>query len=576
LRSRIFFKLMLVFLLVIGASALTLELAVRSAWERILREQIERNLRQKTQMFAHRVETDRQHSLADIAAQEGQAAGARATIIDPTGTVLADSEAEPGTMENHAHRSEFVAALAGQIGVGERKSHTLAIPFLYVAAPVSGGAVRLAYPLAEIEITNRQLGKALLWGSLAAFLVALIVAAAAAQYVARRLRRIVEFAEHIASGDLTARIASTSFDEIGRVAAALDKTAGKLEESFARIRTGQRELETLLNSMKDAVIAVDAEGRVQWANRGMDRLLPHTPRLNGPVVDCVRDPDFLAAIRGAARNLTYTSARSFTIAPGRTFDVTAAPMPGGGAVAVLRDLTETERVEKTRRDFIANVSHELRTPLTSIQGYAETLLDSSQGNNHVREFLEIIRKNAARMSRLTEDLLTLARVESGEQRFDIQDVVSEELLQDAVESFREIARQYGVELLREDTAVSTSVNADREAIHQVFANLIENALKYAAAGKHVVLGAREAGNAVEFYVRDFGPGISSEHLPRLFERFYRVDKARSRESGGTGLGLAIAKHIVLAHGGVIRAESELNHGSTFLFTLPRASRPQSK
>ena len=575
MRRRIFFKLMLVFLLVIGASALTLELSVRSAWERILREQIERNLRQKAQMFAHRVETDRQHSLADIAAQEGQAAGARATIIDPTGRVLADSEADPGTMENHAHRSEFVAALAGQIGVGERKSHTLGIPFLYVAAPVSGGAVRLAYPLSEIETTNHQLGKALLWGSLAAFLFALIIAAAAAQYVARRLRRIVEFAERIASGDLTARIASTSVDEIGRVAAALDKTAGKLEESFARVRTGQRELETLLNSMQDAVIAVDAEGRVQWANRGMDRLLPHAPRLNGPVVDCVRDPDFLAAIRGAARNQAYTSARSITIAPGRTFDVTAAPMPGGGAVAVLRDLTETERMEKTRRDFIANVSHELRTPLTSIQGYAETLLDSSQGNDHVREFLEIIRKNAARMSRLTEDLLTLARVESGEQRFDVQDVASEELLQDALESFREMARQYGVELLKEDAAASASVNADREAIHQVFANLIENALKYAAAGKQVVLGAREVGNAVEFYVRDFGPGISSEHLPRLFERFYRVDKARSRESGGTGLGLAIAKHIVLAHGGAIRAESELNHGSTFLFTLPRSSKPQA-
>jgi two-component system phosphate regulon sensor histidine kinase PhoR len=292
-------------------------------------------------------------------------------------------------------------------------------------------------------------------------------------------------------------------------------------------------------------------------------------------VDSVRDPDFLSAVQGAMREQVVTSARSNTIAPGRSFDVTAAPMPGGGAVAVLRDLTETERMEKTRRDFIANVSHELRTPLTSIQGYAETLLDSSSESNHVREFLEIIRKNAARMSRLTEDLLTLARVESGEQRFDIQEVSSEELLQDAVESFREVARTYGVELVDENTALSRTVDADREAVHQVFSNLIENAFKYAAAGKKVVLGAREAGSSIEFYVKDFGPGIPSEHLARLFERFYRVDKARSRESGGTGLGLAIAKHIVLAHGGTIRAESELNHGSTFLFTLPRSSNPDS-
>ena len=249
-------------------------------------------------------------------------------------------------------------------------------------------------------------------------------------------------------------------------------------------------------------------------------------------------------------------------------------MPGGGAVAVLRDLTETERVEKTRRDFIANVSHELRTPLTSIQGYAETLLDGATDKDHVREFLEIIRKNAFRMSRLTEDLLTLARVESGETRFDPEVVSPTELLQDAVESFREIARERQVEL-RVEHDCSDAVRADREAIHQVFANLIDNALKYAAGGRQLLLGARRRDHVIEFYVQDFGPGIPSEHLPRLFERFYRVDKARSRESGGTGLGLAIAKHIVLAHGGKIRAESDLNHGSTFLFTLPIANSMKS-
>jgi len=566
-RSRIFFKLMFVFLLVIGATAITLQLTVHKVWERTLHEQIERNLRQKTLMFAYRVEADRQHSLADITSQEGQAAGARATVIDPTGKVLADSEADPSTMENHARRKEFAAALAGQMGVDERGSRSVSVPFLYVAAPVSGGAVRLAYPLPEMEITDRPLAVALFWGSLAAFVFAMAVAAAASQYVGRRLQRIVNFAERVAGGDLTARIASSSTDEIGQVAAALDKTTRGVEESYARVQTSQRELETLLNSMQDAVIAVDVDGRVQWANRGMDRLLLRAPRLNAPLIDSVRDPEFLAAIQQAAREQVVTSARSNTIASGRTFDVTAAPMPGGGAVAVLRDLTETERMEKSRRDFIANVSHELRTPLTSIQGYTETLLDSPLADNHVREFLEIIRKNSARMSRLTEDLLTLARVESGEQRFDIQRVSTEELLQDAWESFREVARSYGVELEMENSVPTVYVNADREAIHQIFSNLIENALKYAASGKKVILGARESEIGVEFYVRDLGPGISSEHLHRLFERFYRVDKARSRESGGTGLGLAIAKHIVLAHGGTIRAESELHHGSSFLFNL---------
>jgi two-component system phosphate regulon sensor histidine kinase PhoR len=562
---------MFVFLLVIGVTAITLQLTVREVWQRTLREQIERNLKQKTLMFAYRVDADRQHSIADIAAQEGQAAGARATVIDPTGKVLADSEADPSTMEIQSYRKEFVSALGGQVGMDERKSQTLGVPFVFVAAPVSGGAVRLAYPLPEIEITDRPLGKALFWGSLTALAFALLVAAIAAQFVGWRLQRIVDFAERVAGGDLTARIASTSTDEIGQVASALDKTTRRVEESFARVQTSQRELETLLNSMQDAVIAVDVDGRVQWANRGMDRLLLRAPRLNAPLIDSVRDPDFLAAIQEAARDQVVTSARSNTITAGRTFDVTAAPMPGGGAVAVLRDLTETERMEKTRRDFIANVSHELRTPLTSIQGYTETLLDGTIEDAHVRDFLEIIRKNAARMARLTEDLLTLARVESGEHRFDMQRVGAEEILQAAFESFREVARSYGVEpgveLVIENAVPGANVNADREAIHQIFSNLIENALKYAAPGKKVILGARAAEHGVEFYVRDLGPGISSEHLPRLFERFYRVDKARSRESGGTGLGLAIAKHIVLAHGGTIRAESELNHGSTFLFTL---------
>ncbi len=575
MRSRIFVKLMFVFLLVIGASAITLQWTVHQVWERTLREQVERNLRQKTLMFAYRVEADRQHSLADIASQEGQAAGARATVIDPTGKVLADSEVDATTLDNQSHRREFASALAGQIGAEERGSQPLGVPVLYVAAPVSGGAVRLAYPLPEMEITDHPLVVALFWGSLTALVFAVVVAAAAAQYVGRRLQRIVNFAERVSGGDLTARIASTSTDEIGQVAAALDKTTRRVEESYARVQTSQRELETLLNSMQDAVVAVDGEGRIQWANRSMDRLLARAPRQQAPLIDSVRDPDFLSAIQAAARDQVVASARSNTIAAGRIFDVTAAPMPGGGAVAVLRDLTETERMEKSRRDFIANVSHELRTPLTSIQGYTETLLDSPIEDNHVREFLEIIRKNGARMSRLTEDLLTLARVESGEQRFDIQPVAVEVLLQNALESFHEVARTYGVELVVENLVPGAHVNADREAIHQIFSNLIENALKYAASGRKIILGARASADSVEFYVRDFGPGISSEHLPRLFERFYRVDKARSRESGGTGLGLAIAKHIVLAHGGSIRAESELNHGSVFLFALATGPRSGS-
>ena len=578
MKNRIFFKLLAVFVVVIAATAAILDVMIGAAWETSLRTEIERNLTQKTLLFAHRVETDQTHTLTEIASQEGLTAGARATIIDASGKVLADSEANPANMENHASREEFVAALNGRTGENERRSAAVGTPFLYVAAPFSGGAVRLAYPLSDVEAVQTQVHRRLIWGSSIAFFIALLIAALASVWTSRRLEHIVDVAARIEQGDLRARVRDTPLDEIGRVAAAIDKTAGQVERSFAAVQSSQRQLETLLNSMQDAVIAVSSDGLVQWANQPMDRLIPQHARLNAPVVETIRDPDFLAAVKSATASKQVKTTRATSIVPGRAFDVTAAPLPDGGAVAVLRDLTETERVEKTRRDFIANVSHELRTPLTSIQGYSETLLDlSSETSTPNREFLEIIRKNAARMSRLTEDLLTLARVESGETRFDTESVPPVEILRDAEESFREIARSQDVELTivenngdRGTVDSLSPVRADREAIHQVFSNLIDNAMKYGRSGGRIVLGARPARRGVEFYVQDFGAGIASEHLPRLFERFYRVDKARSRESGGTGLGLAIAKHIMLAHGGSIRAESDLNHGSTFLFTLPTA------
>jgi two-component system, OmpR family, phosphate regulon sensor histidine kinase PhoR len=572
-KNRIFFKLLAAFVLVIAAATATLDFSIRRTWEASLREEIERNLRQKTVMFANLVNTDRKHDLKDVVSQEGQAAGARATVIDPRGKVLADSEAPSSSTEDQARTPEFAAALRGEIGSDVRQSRTVGVPFLYVAAPVEGGAVRLAYPLSDVQTALNRVPHTLFMGSLLALGVALLISGAVAAFTARRLERIRQFAKRIARGDLGVRISESSGDEIGQLAASLDKTARNLEERFAALKNSQLQLETLLNSMQDAVITVGGDDRVQWANQAMNRLVPQQTRLNAPVVETVRDPDFLRAVRAASAGRAPATARATSILPGRTFDVTAGPLPGGGAVAVLRDLTETERVEKTRRDFIANVSHELRTPLTSIQGYTETLLDGAPENNHSREFLDIIRKSATRMSRLTEDLLTLARVESGEQQFSIQPVAPGELLQEAMQSFRELARTLNVELQVEDNA-NAQIAADPEAIHQVFSNLVENALKYGAAGGRVVLGARPAPRGVEFYVKDFGPGIPSEHLPRLFERFYRVDKARSRESGGTGLGLAIAKHIVLAHQGSIRAESELNQGSTFLFVLP-ASQPRT-
>jgi len=567
-KSRIFLKLFAAALVLIAACMLTMNVLIQRAWEGMLSKEIESSMRDKTLMLATRLASTPPEQRIQVLRQVAAEADARATLMDQSGKVLFDSEADASKMENHADRPEVQEAMKGHVASSTRLSRSLHISFLYEAAPVPGGVVRLAYRLSVIDDINRQVRNNLLKTSAVAALLALALAFIAAQSIGRRLVRITAFAERVAAGDLSARIQEESSDEIAHVASALDKTARKLEESFRVVESSRQTLETLLNSMQEPVIAVAEDGRVLWANQRMERLLPSGIRLGEPLVQSARDPEILRAVQTALESRDIVVARAAKIFSGRIFDLTAAPMPGGGVVAVMHDQTEIERVEKTRRDFIANVSHELRTPLTSIQGYAETVLDHEKLSDNAHEFLEIIRKNAMRMARLTEDLLVLARVESGERSFKLDPATPQELLDEAVQTFQEIADSHDIELTVMNTA-SSMVSVDRDAIHQVFSNLIDNAMKYGEEGHKILIGACEREDGVQFFVRDFGAGIPSEHLPRLFERFYRVDKARSRESGGTGLGLAIAKHVVRAHGGTIKAESELNHGATFYFTLPR-------
>ncbi len=569
--QRVFLKLLLLIVLVVGVSTAALDMFVRRTWEASLSSQLQQNLQEKVQMFA--VRANHEQGLVpfqQLADEEAAAAHARATIIDRSGKVLGDSDAQASEMENHATRPEFVAAFKGQPGSDSRVSRTLHIEFRYVAAPTSFGAVRLAYPLSSVRAEVRKIEKDLLEASGIALLFGFAVALIAAQSVARRLHKMVVFAQEIAAGHLGARLPESGSDEIAVLATTLDKTARQLEINFRNLDSSRRQLETLLNSMNDAVVAVSPSREVVWFNGTMKGLATGVMAVGTPLIRAVRDPDFLRLVDEVLGGGKVGYATLFSVSPGRTFGMTAAPLPDGGVVCVLRDSTEIARVERTRRDFIANVSHELRTPLTSLLGYTETLFDESS-DPKARDFLDIIRRNAQRMSRLTEDLLTLARVESGEDPLEPGPVSARELLRDAQVSFNEVAKGKGV-VIEIVEAPEVQVFADRDAIHQVFANLIDNALKYAPGDKNIVLGAeeREQGN-VEFYVKDSGLGISSEHLPRLFERFYRVDKARSREAGGTGLGLAIVKHIVLNHGGEIGVTSELGHGSTFWFRLPRAA-----
>ena len=426
------------------------------------------------------------------------------------------------------------------------------------------------------------------WAALAAIWTTYSVKQAIAP-LQRAAAAIAETPE-VGSARLRSENYEPGYKDFAALSKALAGAAGHVEHSLAQSKESRRELEALLDSMQDAVIAVDAAGRIQWTNQRMQRLIPGASsqvatgsgavRVGHALVQTIRDPEVLACVRSALESMMVCDRKTTSLLPGKTFEVIASPMPGGGAVAVLHDVTRIEQVERTQRDFVANVSHELRTPLTSITGYVETLLDHERTLSPVaQEFLTTILKNATRMNRLTEDLLVMARIESAEQELHPAPVPADVLVRDAVQAMSGLVQDTDA-VLEIGDVTARQVYADQDAVLQVLSNLIENAIKYGRTRGNfqakVVVTAGEVSEpyeAVEFRVKDFGQGIASEHLTRIFERFYRVDKARSRESGGTGLGLAIAQHMVQTQGGSIRAESELNRGSTFIFTLPVAQYP---
>jgi two-component system phosphate regulon sensor histidine kinase PhoR len=435
--------------------------------------------------------------------------------------------------------------------------HTLVMEFLFrrFVEHTAGGTLRI-------------IGREAFWSGLIALLVALPLATWVAVRISTRLHRVMDFARRVADGDLTARLSETEKDELSPMEAALNRTAERLDKDFAELESSRHELAVMLDSMQEAVVAITQEGVVRWSNSVMQRIAGMQIRPGRPLVHALRDPELLACVRSALDQHELCIGRASMLTPGRVFEINAAPLPSGGALVVLHDVTGIEAAQKSRREFVANVSHELRTPLTSIQGYVETLIeDPNPGPETTREFLGIILKNATRMNRLTEDLLALASVESPDYKLSLQPARASALVKDAIDSLGGIVVDSGIKL-QFGGAPDALVMADPDAMTQVFGNLIENSLKYAKEGKRIRVGAKLVASEIQFTVEDFGPGIASDHLERIFERFYRVDKARSRESGGTGLGLAIVKHIVQAHGGRVWAESELGNGASFHFTLP--------
>jgi two-component system phosphate regulon sensor histidine kinase PhoR len=515
----------------------------------------------------------------------GAASGVRVTIIRDDGEVIGDSEVATAALvqvENHGARPEVVEAMRAGMGSSSRMSSTLGRPFLYVAVPFARakeparvvGVVRVAEPLERVERTVEGVRRLLVVAFLLALLVAIAMSSLAAHWMSRLVRELTDVARRMTTGDLSVRARLAGEDEVGELGRALDRLAGSLASSLGQLRS-ERDLQgRILDGMKEGVLVLDKEGRILLMNPALrEMLLLAASDVGRLLIESVRHAELHELIE-QARGEEGTVSDELEI-PGikpRRVLLHATALAGeqGGVLAVFVDVTDLRRLESLRRDFVANVSHELRTPVTAVRSAAETLRDAALKDPDPRtaeRFVDIIVRNSERLQSLIEDLLELSRLESNQFSLKKEKVDVAVMANLVLSLFRERAERKGIRLVAEIAPGLPIVETDQRAVEQVVSNLVDNAVKYCPAGSVVRLRG-VASDGVTISVEDTGPGIAAKHLPRLFERFYRVDAGRSRDVGGTGLGLSIVKHLVEAMGGEVTVKSSVGEGSTFEVRLP--------
>jgi len=508
----------------------------------------------------------------------GRATGMRVTLISPAGAVLADSDVSPSALagvENHAARPEVAEALAGRVGRDERRSGTLGRPFLYLAIPLEGGALRLAADSARVDAEVSALSRALVVAGAAGLALAAALAAGFATLLTRRVRELEGVVKAIAAGDLGQRLPWRSGDELGGIASAIDDMAEQLRRRLEQASDEQARLRAVLTGMVEGVLVLDKSGRVILANPRLRELFGAWGAVEGrPALEVIRRADVETALSEAGRTPEPVVREiQLSTGGGRHLEMHAVRFPSQGAllgiVAVFHDVTEIHRLEGIRRDFVANVSHELRTPLTAIRGFAETLRGSEVPAEQRRQYLDVILRHADRLTALIEDLLELSRIEGGIRGLAPEPVDAAALARDVLQDLK--PRLDSGRLKGEARAeAAPRVLADRRALEQVLLNLLDNAIKYSEPGGRIEIAVSGAPPWVRIDVSDTGIGIPQADQARIFERFYRVEKARSRDLGGTGLGLAIVKHLVQAQDGEVFVASREGQGTTFTLRLPAA------
>lgn len=578
-------KLLIYSLVLIGISVVAAEFYIARSLESDLTERIRTDLLARARLIAQRVasapsSTSSATVLDALADEMARAAGVRVTLIDAKGQVLGDSAADSAQiarMENRAARPEVAAALERGEGSSARYSTTTGRRMMYAAARIESqggapGVARVALPLTEVESTIARMRKSLAAGALIALLVAGTISVSVAQLTARRLRELTDAAARMAAGELTTRVRASGHDELAALGRALDQLAGGLASSLGALRA-ERDLVTgILSSMNEGVLVVGEDGRIVLTNPALRAMLLVGQDAPGKsVLQTVRSAELKQMLERAARGDPSEGELELGGLMPRRALVRAVPLPEapGGVLAVFVDVTALRRLEAVRRDFVANASHELRSPLTTVRAAAETLRTVENDAAATERFIGLIQRNAERLEHLIDDLLELSRIESRELNLELEPLELAAVVERLLAQHAHRAQVKGIALAHEVQSAGR-VRADRRALDHVLGNLVDNALKYCPEGASVRIGAAPEGASVRVTVTDTGPGIPPEHLPRLFERFYRVDAGRSRELGGTGLGLSIVKHLVEAMGGVVKVESRPGAGSTFSFTLQQA------
>jgi two-component system phosphate regulon sensor histidine kinase PhoR len=496
---------------------------------------------------------------------------ARFTIVDHDGRVLADSDGDPSGMDNHNNRPEIRHAREHGAGSERRYSDTLHIDMMYYAMALDAPSklvVRAALPMTRVEQEVGTIYRTMLLAFAGIAMVAGAVMFLIAREITQPLREMRLVADWVAAGDFTRKAPLRAPDEIGNVSAALNRMADELSARLDKLRAERSKLEAVISSMEEGVMPLDPEGRIVGVNGAAKELFELRDDPQGlKLWEVVRIPG-LEEIASKALRLRAPVTDSFEVGS-RVLSIRLSPVTDGpGAVLVAHDITEDRRYDTLRKEFVANVSHELRTPLSVVQGYVETLLDGAvKEEKSALEFLAIIDKNVRRLSAIVSDLLDLSKLESGGHVLEPRPVDVQGLLDRVAEAFRPVAERKKQQLTADVASGAGQVEADGALLERALSNLVDNALKYTPEGGKVRLWASPDGGQIAIGVQDNGMGIPEADLPRIFERFYRVDKSRSRDLGGTGLGLSIVKHIVQLHGGTISVTSS-PAGSTFTLRVP--------